>query len=476
MLQTLAFVGGVIYSAELLKWRVRQLDQIQLRRFRKLLRYAQLYSPYLARKYRGIDAACAELSDIPPMTKAEMMEHFDDIVTDRRITRAAVQKFTANPENVGRYFLGKYPVVHTSGSQGQPALLVQDPLAFVRVFSMQIARGHRVRKTIGSLFHAFFHRRRVAIFQLQPGFFPSGASFAYMPHVMQRITRIMRLQYADPFADNIEKLNDFQPNVIIGYGHIMANLATAQLDGRLRLRDAGCLEQMTSIAEPVLSETTDLIHRVFGIHLASQYAMGECLALTLGCPYHPGSHINTDLAALEVVDKSGQPVPNGKCGDKVRVTNLCNYVQPVIRYEIDDVVTMSDRPCPCGNPLPLIHSVAGRYNDHLWIEVAGRPQQLPTFFFTVAFHPILELAEFQVTLVGHNRFEVQVIGVPGGGLTAQRILDALNQQAYREGLKGALDFSVRLVDAIPPDRRTGKLRRYVSQIGEPHHLEPMLAG
>jgi phenylacetate-CoA ligase len=474
MLQTLAFIGGVLYSSEMLRWRGRHFHKIQRRRFRKLLRHAQLHSPYLADKYRGIDAREATMSDVPVITKTEMMEHFDNIVTDRRITRAAVQDFTGNRDNVGKYFLGKYPVLHTSGSQGQPALLVQDPSAFRCMFAMQVGRGNRVPKTVPALFRNFIRRRRLAIFQLAPGFFPSGATFAYMPKGMRRFTNILRLQYSDPFADNVRKLNDFKPNMIVGYGHVMANLAAAQMEGHLRLRDEGCLELMTSIAEPMLAETSELVNEVFGIHLSSHYSMGECLTLTHCCPYHSGSHVNTDLAAIEVVDNRGRPVPDGVRGDKVRVSNLCNFVQPVIRYEIDDVVTMSDKPCPCGNPLPLIRTVAGRYNDHLWIEVAGRPQQLPTFFFTVAFHPLFDLAEFQVTLVSRNRFEIQAVGLPGRGLTAQRVQDALKQQAIRESLHDTLQFSVRLVDDIPPDSRTGKLRRYVSHVGVPERREPVL--
>lgn len=477
MLQTLALVGGVIYSSQLLIWRGRHFHKIQLRRFRKLLRYAQLHSPYMAEKYRGIDARTATPTDVPPITKAEMMEHFDDIVTDRRIRQSDLQAFTADAANAGKYYLGRYPVLHTSGSQGQPALLVQDPSTFVRLFAMQVGRGNRVPKTWTALFLNFVRRRRLAIFQLKPGFFPSGASFAYMPRAMRRFTSILRLQYSDPFLDNVAKLNEFQPNIIVGYGHVMANLAAAQMEGHLRLRDAGCLELMTSIAEPMLAETSELVNEVFGIHLSSHYAMGECLVLTLGCPYHPGSHVNTDLAILEVVDNHGRAVPDGVQGDKVRVTNLCNYVQPVIRYEIDDVVTMSDTPCPCGNPLPLVRTVAGRYNDHLWIEVAGRPQQLPTFFFTVAFHPLLDLAEFQVTLSRRNHFDVQAVGLPGRGLNAERVAQALRHQAQREGLDGVLSFHVTLVDRIPPDPRTGKLRRYVSKVGVPEQTaEPVMVG
>lgn len=464
MFETAAFVLSVVYYHQALHKFHRWFPQVQLRRFRQLLAHSQRHSPYLKNKYRGIDPRFAVPTDVPVMTKAEMMANFDGIVTNRRIRRQVVERFVSHPNNVGKFFLGKYPVLHTSGSQGQPALLVQEPGAFRRLFSMQIARGHTLPKTWTTFFSNFLNKKRLAVFQLRQGFYPSGAAFAYMPDAMRRFAKVIRLRYTDPFHDTVCKLNEFQPHFISGYGHIMVNLAMAEMNGELRLRTNGHLQLMTSIAEPVFDQTCERIRDVFGIHLASHYAMGECLSLSLGCPYHPGAHLNTDLAMLEVVDRHGDKVPDGQPGDKVRITNLMNYVQPILRYEVDDVVTMSPERCPCGNPLPLIRRVAGRFNDHLWIRLQGRTQQLPTFFFTTTFHGLLDLAEFQVIQTAMNKFVIQAISLPGRGLTAMRVHSALMQQAHKEGLSDTLEFDVHLVDYIGPDPRTGKLRRYVSQM------------
>ena len=45
------------------------------------------------------------------------------------------------------------------------------------------------------------------------------------------------------------------------------------------------------------------------------------------------------------------------------VTNLANYAQPIIRYEIGDMITMATEPCGCGSNLPLIDHVEGRDSD-----------------------------------------------------------------------------------------------------------------
>ena len=46
------------------------------------------------------------------------------------------------------------------------------------------------------------------------------------------------------------------------------------------------------------------------------------------------------------------------------ITNLANRVQPIIRYDLGDSVTVDPQPCPCGSPLPVIR-VEGRSGDIL---------------------------------------------------------------------------------------------------------------
>src|SRR5205823_10944439 len=115
----------------------------------------------------------------------------------------------------------------------------------------------------------------------------------------------------------------------------------------------GRLKGLTSAAEPLPPDARARIERAFGVHVSDCYMMAECPPLTTGCPEFPGSHVNADLALLEVVDDEYRPVPDGTPGAKVLVTNLYNLVQPLIRYEVGDVVTVSPSPCPCGSPLPL---------------------------------------------------------------------------------------------------------------------------
>jgi len=60
----------------------------QQRRLRRLLRHAGALSPFYREKFKGIDLTRCSLADLPITTKSELMEHFDQVVTDPDVKRA----------------------------------------------------------------------------------------------------------------------------------------------------------------------------------------------------------------------------------------------------------------------------------------------------------------------------------------------------------------------------------------------------
>ena len=92
---------------------------------RHLVEHARRASRFYADHYRAVPSGpirLEELDRLPAVTKPELMARFDDWVTDPAVTRAGVEEFVANLDNLGRDFLGRYVVFTTSGSTGVPAL------------------------------------------------------------------------------------------------------------------------------------------------------------------------------------------------------------------------------------------------------------------------------------------------------------------------------------------------------------------
>jgi phenylacetate-coenzyme A ligase PaaK-like adenylate-forming protein len=440
-----------------------KIASIQEARWRKLLRYAAVDSPFHCGRLRGLDLERCPPGDVPVLTKAEMMDHFDEVVTDRRIRLDSIEQFISDPNNVGRFYLGRYAVCHTSGSLGRPAVVVQEGADAVLANEAQMARG-QIRKS-GSFLWLVWHRLRdpgrLAVVTQRPGFYPSGATFAYFQAAGIPFVKLLRLSVFDPVEVTVDRLNAFQPEFLSGYTSGLETLAREQIAGRLRLRQdqGGRLRGLTNFSEPLPDDARAFIEETFGVHISDHYAMAECKALTSGCPRFSGSHVNSDLARLEVVDDEYRPVPPGTPGTRVLITDLTNLVQPIIRYDVGDVVTMSPEPCPCGSPLPLVHAAAGRTKERFWIETDGKARDIPYYLFLAALHHCTELAEHQVAQTGRNRFVVRVAPQPGKTVSPQRVRALVHESIAAEGLADHLVFDVEVVPEIPREPGSGKIKR-----------------
>ena len=97
--------------------------------------------------------------------------------------------------------------------------------------------------------------------------------------------------------------------------------------------------------------------------MTQSYAASEAMPLALPCR-QGRLHVNSDWFLTEPIDPAGQPVPPGSRSDALLVTNLANYVQPIIRYQLGDSVVVSKEPCQCGSPLETI-SVEGQTDEIL---------------------------------------------------------------------------------------------------------------
>jgi phenylacetate-coenzyme A ligase PaaK-like adenylate-forming protein len=443
----------------------QKMRALQEKRLRELVAHVKKASPFYARHFRGIDPDRCKLADLPTVTKSEMMAHFDDVVTDRRIRKADLEPFLADPANLGRFYLDRYAISHTSGTQGQPAIIVQDAEAMRLTFAVQVARGNAVSRMILPHLNRFFNPARFALFTQRPGFYPSGSAYSYLPKAALPFFKMLRLSVFDPVAETVARLNEFRPQYVTGFVSSLEVLAREEAAGRLKLRQNGLL-QLTNMSEPLPASTAKRLEEVFGVHVFDQYAMGECMALSCGCSQFTGSHLNADLAVLEVVDENNRPVPNGQPGKKVLLTNLYNHVQPFIRYEVDDVVTMSAAPCPCGSPLPRIESVEGRRDEKFWVQDGDRYRDLPYYLFLAAIHHDLDIAEHQVLQTGHNDFVVRVAPQPGKSLSADRIRGLVQQSVDQEGLSHLIRLNIEIVDHIARGP-SGKAERARNLFGPP---------
>ncbi len=187
------------YFLKRVKTKLRaEVEAISRERFVNLIHHARANSRFWHDKLSGLSEHNLKLRDVPTSNKQELMENFDASLTVKDVRRDEVEAFLDDDANFGKLFRGKYAVSHTSGSQGQPLLLVQPREAIELLFALQASRGHANALSLGEIVDHLFAPVRLAAVLLQPGFYPSSCAFEYMPEVRQGLHRCAPTQHSGP--------------------------------------------------------------------------------------------------------------------------------------------------------------------------------------------------------------------------------------------------------------------------------------
>lgn len=421
------FAAGLRLARELTereRWPQERLRRHQQGRLDALVRHAAEHSPfYRERLSEALGNGPVRPSRLPVMDKATMMEHYDELVTDPRLRRDDLLLWV---ENLGRdeMFLNRYRAMTTSGSSGKKGLFVYDAVGW-RAILAQFLRQADIMEVKPRL----PRRRRIAILG---GASPTHMSRQGSATISVGLHRVLALPVTLPLSHMVEQLNRFRPEYLNAYPSAALPLAEEQLAGRLRLS----LEVMSTSSEMRTPEMTEKLTEAFGVHPYNIYATTEGL-WGIDCERHEGIHLFEDVTLFENVDAENKPVPAGKPGAKLLVTNLYNLVQPIVRLEVSDVFTIDPEPCPCGRTLARAKEIEGRADDVLELAARGGGE--------VAVHPIAfgqitrdrGVREWQVIQEGPL---LRVLVVPGsgteGGDLEARLRDAIFRRLAGLGVEG----------------------------------------
>jgi phenylacetate-coenzyme A ligase PaaK-like adenylate-forming protein len=95
------------------RWTRQQLEAHQARALQDLRQYAYDRSPFYQKSHKGLTGS--PLHGLPVLTKGTLMEHFDELVTDRSLRLEEVRTFAAQGD-AGQRYKDRYWVNATSGS------------------------------------------------------------------------------------------------------------------------------------------------------------------------------------------------------------------------------------------------------------------------------------------------------------------------------------------------------------------------
>ena len=347
-------------------FRMRRADAEQIggrqrERLGEMIRFARAQSLFYRELYADLPNGVLDVSVLPAVTKSQLMERFDDVVTDRAVTRRDVDAFLADPGNIGRPFRGQYLAATSSGSTGHPGVYVLDERARVLSGAATRIRGG-LTNWYGLRVALRFVRsgRRYALLDVGGGPYGALVSFEWAQRENPRVAQTMRfISVLKDVEQQVAELNDFRPRAVAGYPSAILLLAREQAAGRLRVEPMFII----LVGENVTSGTRRFIEDTFGCRTYEEYGSTENGVLAVGCS-EGWLHYSADWFILEPVDADYQPVPAGMRSDTVLVTNLINRLMPFIRYDQGDSILLKPEPCACGSAFPAMR-VTGRTDDLL---------------------------------------------------------------------------------------------------------------
>jgi phenylacetate-CoA ligase len=426
-----------------LSWDAGRLAAHQRERLRALLACAIEGSPFHARRLGGIDPERFELADLaglPVMSKEQMMAGFDELATDRRLSRPRVEAHLMACADAPSLLSGRYVCLASGGSSGLRGMFVQTVEEFAE-FSASILRRMVARLAAagppppGGI--------PVALIGAASPVHASGfaAAAAAGGHPVRAISAPATL----PLAGLVERLNQVRPLVVMAHTSKLALLAGEQSAGRLAIAPVS----VTAMGEQLTETNRAVISDAFGIPLVNQFTSTEGL-VGHGDPGGKVLSFASDMCLAELVDEDNQPVPDGTPSAKVLLTNLYNQTQPLIRYELTDRFT--GYPADPGSG-QLRATVEGRADDTFrYGTVAVDPLVIRTVLVRTP-----AALEYQVRQTSRG---IDIAVVACGPLDHAALAAALEQGLRAAGLADP-QVHVRQVPDIARHPETGKARRFI---------------
>jgi phenylacetate-CoA ligase len=396
------------------RWTRQQMLNYQADALRACREYAYTHSPFYQRFHRGL--MDRPLQELPVLTKAMLMDNFDDLVTDRAVRLHEVQQYL-DQADASKPFLDRYRIMATSGSSGRPGYFLSNWAELAALTNSGTRFQHWAGVTPES--------RIAVVASGAPGHMTS--QFPFVINGKRLIP--LQLSSMEPLETLVRRLNEWQPDTVLAYPAITSTLAEEQRQGRLRIAPRA----ISYAGERMPSDMRQRIEETWQTKLFQVYASTEGGGIASECELHQGMHLFEDFSIVEVVDQDNRPVPPGEQGARVLLTVLYRRTQPLIRYEISDVVrTSTITRCPCGRPFALIESIQGRTADMLYLpSPSGREEGITALQFETVID-MLPVTGWQV-VQEHDGLHILLTGAPAE-LRDEDVRDKLSKVLSKRGV------------------------------------------
>jgi putative adenylate-forming enzyme len=398
-------------------WRRQQLESHQVQALRNLRQYAYQHSPFYQRFHKGL--MDRRLQELPVLTKAMMMEHYDELVTDRTLHLKDVRA-NASEAQPGQRFRDRYWINATSGSSGHPGFFLFNESEWIYV----LASFARSQEWSGVKIDLTHRQKMATVASITPWHMSSQVAAT----VKSWWRPSLRLSASEPLSKTVEELNAWQPEVLVAYASMAGALAEEQLAGRLHIHP----KFVYPASEVLTLQTINRVKEAWGIEPFNQYVATEAASIAAEHQACRRMHFLEDLVITEVVDEHYRPVPAGEYGAKILVSTLFSRTQPLIRYELNDSVRVSKDAHDCGLPFAVLESIQGRVEDSLTLPAISGGHVLIRPLVINRIMDILPVSRWQIVQQADYGLVVLLTGAKDG-FTDEELTSQIRKSLAQEG-------------------------------------------
>lgn len=413
-------------------WTRQQLETHQAKALQDLRQYAYERSPFYQKFHKGL--MDRPLQELPVLTKAMMMEHYDELVTDRTVHLEEIRAYSSQAI-AGKRFQNRYWVNATSGSSGHPGFFLFDESEWVSV----LASFARSQEWSGVKIDLTHRQKMATVASISPWHMSSQVAAT----VKSWWRPSLRIAASQPLSKTVEELNAWQPEVLVAYASMTGILAEEQLAQRLHIHP----KFVYPASEVLTLQTIKRVREAWGIEPFNQYVATEAASIAAEHQSCRRMHFLEDLVITEVVDDQYRPVPPGEFGAKLLVTTLFSRTQPLIRYELNDSVRVSTKAHNCGLPFAVLESIQGRVEDSLSLPALSGGTVLIRPLVINRIMDIVPVSGWQVVQQSDSGLMVLLVGAHNG-LTDEVLVNQISKSLAQEGARVPY-IRVQHVPAIP---------------------------
>lgn len=236
--------------------------------------------------------------------------------------------------------------VKTSGSTGEPVSVERTALNHLFWSAFNI-RDH--------LWNCRPFSARLCAIRANIGAYTLSDDWGHPASLLYSTGQALGFPINTPIGQQVEWLSQFQPEILLVYPNNLRGLLDAwQADPSRQPR----LKHVRTLGETVSADIRRKTSEICGVPVEDNYSSQEVGTIAIQCPASGLYHIMAEALIVEVLNEAGEPCREEQPG-RVVITDLMNYANPLIRYDIGDFAVPGSS-CSCSRTLPTLKTILGR--------------------------------------------------------------------------------------------------------------------